>query len=332
MTAISEGKQSATGTAHGMGGRILAEGEYSLDASAERPALTDDAWRVVVQVGQHLVSRLVWYGNASWPAEDQSTDLCGQGSGELIWPTWPATLAEEEATSASPLKDLQRHWDSTVNRLRESAKWMAAVLGAAMASIIPTAPLTGLGQRHISAASAALGTAGLLFVTITMVLVLQVMRPQAVSYADIQEAQIPVGLRGNLRSLGRRCRPRSHAFESPLYRWRHTILAHPDLYLPCGVASLIELQQLMIIEELTLVALARVSARSADDTVRDKLGHAQQARAARLHELRAAAADIVAVGVYYKARARSTWATYGGAAFGLLGILAVIAAVAWPIN
>jgi hypothetical protein len=123
--------------------------------------------------------------------------------------------------------------------------------------------------------------------------------------------------------------PRSHALESPLFRWQHTITAHPDLYLPCGVYSLEILRQSIIVEQLTLVALA-MAREGAPAAVRDKLAGALAARAARLHELRSATAAIVTVGVFYKVRARSTRATYAGATLGLLGILAVIAAVARP--
>lgn len=42
------------------------------------------------------------------------------------------------------------------------------------------------------------------------------------------------------------------------------------------------------------------------------------------------AASIVTMGAYYNVRAHSTWATYGGVAFGVLGVILVIAAFAWP--
>jgi hypothetical protein len=88
----------------------------------------------------------------------------------------------------------------------------------------------------------------------------------------------------------------------------------------------------MTVEQITLVALSRAREEVASDAARKNLNDAQAARAARLRELRTAAASIVAVGMYYIARARSTRAAYGGVALGLLGIVAIIAAVAWPIR
>jgi hypothetical protein len=312
--------------------RLLTTSEYSLPRSNDRPSCANGAWQVAVQVREQLITRSVYYDGEPWSAGEQSGHCSGQHPSEVIWPTWPATLAEEIATSGSPLEELQQRWDATIGRLRDSAKWMAAVLGAALASVIPTAPLAGLSQRHPSAVSALLGIAGLLSLSITLLLVLQVMRPQSVSYADVQEAKIPTGIRGKLRDLIRKRKPYSHALESPLYRWQHTIRAHPDLYLPCGVNSLAALRQSIIVEEVTLVALSRANQEPRSDAVRKNLSAAQAARDARLRELRTAAAKIVTVGEYYVARARSTRATYGGVTFGLLGMVAIITAVAWPIS
>jgi hypothetical protein len=307
---------------------VLAQGEYSLPASQARLSCANGDWGVAVQVREHLITRSASYQGTPWSAIDQSEDSGGRRLGEVIWPTWPATVAEEIATSDSPLEDLQRHWDASISRLRDSAKWMAAVLGAALASVIPTA---GLSHRHISIAPGIVGVAGLVLVSVTLVLVLQVMRPQQVSYIDVQEAKLPAGLRGKLRALIRKRRPYSHFLESPFYQWQHTILAHPDLYLPCGVYSLTALRQLMIVEEMTLVALSRAREDARSDAARKNLSAAEAARAARLYELRTAAAKIVTVGVYYSVRASSTRATYGGVTSGLLGLVA-IAAVAWPIR
>ena len=86
----------------------------------------------------------------------------------------------------------------------------------------------------------------------------------------------------------------------------------------------------MIIEEMTLVALSRATATARNPASRHNLGQAQAARAARLRELRAAAAMIATVGEYYTLRYRSSWATYGGILCGLLGTAAIITAFAWP--
>lgn len=311
------------------GRRVLAKGEYSLSESENRPACTSGNWRVLVRVRDHLISRQVFYQGEPWFPDETGGYHDGRHLEEAIWPTWPATLQEEMDASASPLADLQAHWDAATSRLRDSAKWMAAVLGAALAAVIPTAPLAGL-SKHITRVPAILGVTGLVLVSVTMLLVLRVMRPQSVSYDEIQDARAPSGLRGRLHEFTHKRSWFSQAFESPLYKWQDNINKHPDLYLPCDVNSLSSLRALMVVEEITLIALARTEEGATGDSVSEKLREARAARAARLHELRAAAASVVALGVYYQVRARSTSATYWGIVFGLLGIIAIIAAVAWP--
>lgn len=147
-----------------------------------------------------------------------------------------------------------------------------------------------------------------------MFLVLQVMRPRSVSYSEVQNA----GARHHFLPQG------------PLYKWQRTVELEQDLYLPTGVTCLTELRQSMIIEEITLMALAAARASARDHETSQKLCHAQDAREARLSDLRAAAARIATIGEYYQLRERSTWATYCGVLLGLLGTAAIVAAFAWP--
>ena len=235
---------------------------------------------------------------------------------EVIWPAWPATPQDEAAASPSPLAGVQEYWSTAGNRLRDSAKWTAAVLGAALATVIGTSPLAGIRAHTPQPIAIVLGSAALVFLGITMFLVLQVMRPQSVSYDDVQNAK----------------RPRRWLPQTPLYKWRSAIESHQDLYLPCGVKDLTGLRQSMIIEEVTLMALACALATAGDQASRDKLCEARGARAARLRELRSTAAMVVTVGEYYTLRRRSSWATYGGILCGLLGTAAIVTAFAWPLH
>jgi hypothetical protein len=85
----------------------------------------------------------------------------------------------------------------------------------------------------------------------------------------------------------------------------------------------------MIIEKMTLMALAQAKERPPGAGWRGELEEAQEARAVRLTELRAAAAQIAVIGEYYKLGGRSTRATYGGILCALLGSAAIIAAFTW---
>jgi hypothetical protein len=324
---VKDQRDDAISCAEDIGNPVL--GQYSLPESQSRPDCTSGAWQVVVKVRERVVSRCVRYRDELWFANKHSGYPENQPTDEVIWPTWPATLKEDIDASASPLADLQRHWEGATNRLRDSAKWLATVLGAALAAVIPTAPLADFNQRHITGESLALGLCGLLSLSITMLLVLQVMRPGSVSYDEIQNASPPTS---RWAKRIRRSEWLNDTVKNPLYQWRKNIDEHPDLYLPCGVESLSSLRQLIIVEEITLIALARARENPISQNANEMISDAQAARATRLYELRAAAVGIVSVGVYYKVRASSTMATYGGVLFGFLGLSLIILAVAWPIT
>jgi hypothetical protein len=287
-------------------------------------------WAVDVCPGPDgdLITRLVWRDDERFNQCDDGRGSCTSGAftvgpggrnqphDEVIWPTWPATPRDETAAAPSPLADVQEYWSTAGNRLRDSAKWSAAVLGAALATVIGTSPLARITQRTPQPIAIVLGAAGLVLLGITMFLVLQVMRPQSVSYDRVQSAKP---------------RPRWLP-QTPLYKWREVIESHQDLYLPCGVNSLVRLRQSMIIEEVTLKALACALATAGDQASRDQLCEAREARAVRLRELRSTAAMVATVGEYYTLRNRSSWATYAGLLCGLLGTAAIVTAFAWPLH
>ena len=279
------------------------------------------AWQVEVfrprpgEVVTRVVTRKDSRGSRRWsqfcnvPAEDEC---------DVIWPTWPAKSQDEAAASPSPLADVQEYWRTVGNRLRDSAKWTAVVLGAALATVIGTSPLTGMREHRPQPIAILLGAVGLAFLGVTMLLVLQVMRPQSVSFDQVQKAE-----------KGKWWLPLP---QTALCKWRTIVEKQQDLYLPCGIRCLTGLRQSMIVEEMTLVALSRAARNARDQAAREKFCQAQAARAARLLELRAAAAMVASVGEYYTLRYRSSWATYGGILCGLLATAAIVLAFAWPLQ
>jgi hypothetical protein len=281
---------------------------YTLRASDGTDHDKEAGWKVRVSSQGHLITRQVWRNEVPW-------EQCGEKwePETTIWPTWPSQPEDEAAASASPLSGVEDYWSTAGNRLRESAKWMATVLGAALATLIGTSPLAGIsGHRHQEIA-VIFGAVGLVLLGITLILVLQVMRPRSVSYTDVQEAK-----------------RRPWGTSPPLYKWRDTVQSQHDLYLPSGVDTLLSLRQSMIVEEATLRALARATASARDREASGKISEAQSARGARLLEVRTSAAQVATVGEYYKLRTRSSWATFGGVVSGLLGAAGIIAFFAWP--
>lgn len=290
---------------------------YTLRTSSGMPRLSDVTWTVVLSTDGSQIRRDVWQGATAWNAVSEGWEPEG-----IIWPTWPVHPADEMTAAEAALNGVQRYWSKSGNRLRDSAKWMATVLGAALATLAGTSPLGPLRQHH-SPADIALLLTGLLLLCITLFLIVQVMRPQTVSFNDVQGAST-----------------RGGPFSLALGKWRATVESHQDLYLPCGVKCLNSLRQSLIIEKVTLMALARAKESEEHRGMRSKLEHhgmrkkleeAQEARGVRLTELRHAAAQVAMIGEYYKLRSRSSRATYGGISCTLIGIAAITSAFTWPL-
>jgi hypothetical protein len=289
---------------------------YSLDlrSTSGDGANSPASWRVTVHpVEDGKVNRSVWLRPEPEAENTGSTDDFGyvawKGDGawtpELnIWPSWHRHYHAAEGESAVPLEMVTQHCRRNGERLRESAKWMATIVGVALAALIGTSPLADMREAEPSWVTLALGVAGLLLLGVTLWLILAVIRPQPVSYRDIQAA------------------PRG-----PLRKWREMVESEQDLYLPCGVRCLTTLRQTMIVDELTLNVLAgAINQRDMDADDRQRLEKALKGRVARLMELRQAASQVVAVADYYKLRRRSTHATYLGGLCAITATAAIVAA------
>jgi hypothetical protein len=321
MTVTENDYADRAGLPDNQGQQPARQSKFPVTGS-ESDGCTPGEWEVWLCLGEHLITR------KAHPRRPLKNPYMERK--EVIWPTWPATPAEESSAAAVPLADLQKYWSKAGNRLRDSAKWMATVIGAAIAAVIGTTPLASLNAHHLQVAVALIGLAGLFLLGLTLLLVLQVMRPEAVSYEDVQNARpLPEAARALPRQL-RQFWAGHYGLENSLYRWKKTVESHEDLYLPCGVTSLADLRHFMAIEEVTLTRLAQLAESVPNRAGRTRLRRAQAARVARLLELRTAAAQVTAIGEYYALRARSTRATYGGIFCGLLGTAAVVLAFTWP--
>jgi hypothetical protein len=192
-----------------------------LGRSDGRNTHLETGWEVSVYTTEHTVTRTAsLHGQRGTVQQERE---------EVIWPTWPATTADEAAVHGALLADLQQYWSTAGDRLRESAKWMATVLVAALAAIIGTSPLAK-PRDHLQVPAAAIGGAGLIFLGVTMFLVLRVMRPQAVTYAEVQDAR-------PLRSLARMLPKRLRRHWRHSHRWMVQSGAQSLLNCRCPIIS-----------------------------------------------------------------------------------------------
>jgi hypothetical protein len=235
----------------------------------------------------------------------------------IISPTWMSQdgrkSSDEPAATVSPLFGVQDYWRGVSDRIRDSAKWMAAVLGAALAALIGTSPLAEMRGSSLQDDAIRFGLVGFLLLSLTLFLVLQVLRPQSTSFEDVQTAD-----RHNRWNPAR--------WWNPLRKWKNIVETQQDLYLPSGVKCLTTLRQAMIVDEFTLMALSEALANEKAKQDVGKISEAQKARAARLNEWRMAASRVATIGEFYRLRRRSAWATYLGAFCGVMGTAAIVAA------
>ncbi len=215
-------------------------------------------------------------------------------------------------------------------RKYSSAKWMATVLGLALATIVGSSPLADLGSHHLQVTAYVILVLGLAFLSVTMILILRVLQPQAVSYTEIENPREHKGIAAN-KSIARRW-PVIPFLSSPLFEWKENIVRHKDLYLPCNVTSLRGLRESMSLEQATLSKLAESGADPAIHLTTDRLRQVQAARLARLMELRAVAARITSIGACYELKARSIEAMYWGTTCAFIGTAAIVLAFAWPLR
>jgi hypothetical protein len=285
-------------------------------------------WKVIVHPTDGVVERIVQRGTSSATLVGWLGDERAWQPEEVIWPAWTPALAAAGEHHTTPLREAREHWGRLGDRLRESAKWMSTVLGAALALLLGTSPLGKLSEASFSPAAIGWGIAGLGLLFVTMLLLLNVMQPTAVSFADVQKSD-QVGVKDGMDSL---------------VRWKHVVQSQQDLYLPCGINSLDGLRNAIIVEEATLAALACAIQRAAQAECRatdenpeaaawatarhGDLEEACKVRVARLHDLKDAVAEITAIGEFYLLRQRSLIACIGGTLSTAIGIACIVAGLA----
>jgi hypothetical protein len=286
------------------------ESSYTLVTSNGTGDGNESEWTVrLFWAADGTIERQVQRDGRPWiPCSNSSPDT-------MIWPAWSPT-DQERADAGRPLNSVQDYWSAASDRLRDSSKWMATVIGAALAALIGTSPLHDMQDHPPRLLAIVLGVTGLALVTLTLLLVLQVMRPVSVSYTDVQAS-------GNERNL-------LQGWTS-LRKWKDTVESQQDLYLPCGVKCLTSLRQAMIIEELTMIALVRAVPRvRAVNANEDVIDLAKKARHGRLLDLQQAACQVATIGEYYRTKRRSSWATYVGGFAGAAGTALIMAAFILP--
>jgi hypothetical protein len=151
---------------------------------------------------------------------------------ETVSPIYVPDRSDDKHTdSSAAMAEFQKHWDESATQARTTARWIATALGAALAALVGTAPLTGLSDDYIAWWAYGSAALGLVLVGVTLFLVLQVLVPGVTGFGDMMYDKDFAELRGKAdRAKG--------------------------VMLPTGIQSLAELGVRADLEARTLNALA----------------------------------------------------------------------------
>jgi len=204
----------------------------------------NNAWRAYWCDGpENWFKELIWPVYVPKPASESAGGQGGNKEG--------GNKEDDKASGVSPaVSAADKYWAEAARQARSTAKWIATSLGAALAAIIGTAPLTPLGGKgvHWLSVPGVVITIGLVLLGLTLFLVTSVLVPGMTFFTNLKgsmDATRKDRLLAHLtvcsaqRALGRRAAD------------EHGVL------LPIGITSLDELGYRIQLETLTLDAIAK---------------------------------------------------------------------------
>jgi hypothetical protein len=127
-----------------------------------------------------VIERVVHLDNKAWQGDEPSQPEA------ILWPTWESVepTGGPSASDGTALDGIHASWASSTDRIRDSAKWLATIIGVAVGALVGTSPLADLGPHPFTTAGWTCALLGLASLAVTMFLVLQVLRPSDVSYDE----------------------------------------------------------------------------------------------------------------------------------------------------
>jgi hypothetical protein len=314
-------------------------------ASQQDTGLSEANWRKVcaepkfpgsVTIDNAPESSLVVSRTVTWDKNDPDfrnvPDLK-----ENIWPIW-VSPKESDTT----ISDFQKHWDDASTQARTTAKWIATILGAALAALIGTAPLSGIRNQHIPVIAYVLASIGLVLVGVTLFLVIRVLVPRVTAFTDVLPDS-PKSTGNVFSRIWKKIRGKD-----PFSELSDEIEKDSGLLLPSGIDTLAQLGGRARIEELTLCELAKKIGELGNATATKKitmprfedsalskarskvLTEAQTGRAEWLDYLSQTITQWTVIASYVDVKRRTTQASRWGLIFGILATALIIAAFLMP--
>jgi hypothetical protein len=143
---------------------------------------------------------------------------------------------EGAATGSAAMAEFQKHWDAMSVQARTTAKWIATALGAGLAALVGTAPLSALQGKEIPHDALIVAAFGLVALGLTIFLVLRVLVPGITGFGDLMGTE--------------------RREQSPFHELQEKAASGDGVMLPIGIESLAELGKRAEMEAETLNELA----------------------------------------------------------------------------
>jgi hypothetical protein len=224
---------------------------------------------------------------------------------EPVWPVWVP-----KSGSDPTLADFEKTWANASNQARATAKWLATILGVALAALIGSAPLSGFRGEYIPWRAYVVGAAGLACIACTLFLVVSVLVPQVTDFEDLISGKRP------FKNLKKR-------FEN-----------NTGILLPLRVHTFAELAGRMRVEALTLNMLEeRINELRGDPDMQKKFDaycNAQTGRSEWLSYLQKIATQWTVIASYQAVKYRAGWARTLGLFSGTAGTALIVVAFLMP--
>jgi hypothetical protein len=319
----------------------LEAGSYCIKVKAtDQQTSAEDSVKLTIERGDdgwaHMAKtevELVWEGSAlgrkiDWTLDHDRSSLQGTLN-EPLTPIYVPTKnddsnkSDKQSDNQEGMAGFQKHWDDASAQARSTSKWIATVLGAALAALIGTAPLSGLQGKQIPPLAFGAAAAGLFLIAVTLFLVLRVLVPNVTGFGDIIAAEPKRFFR----------RRKFHSLQEQASRGGGVML-------PIGIGSLPELGWRSRIESQTLDKLAQTISEKSQQQGEENsdssspplnvLKDAQKVRGRWLTLLTNEITQWTSIGAYVVVKRAAGAARFWGLIFGVLGTAAIVWAFLQP--
>jgi hypothetical protein len=257
-----------------------------------------DDWKLVCKEGRITVA-LDPQQDALW----RTVTFGGDDEHKIREQVWPIWVPQEDSDSSA--SDFEKSSEDSASQARSTAKWVATILGAALAALIGSAPLSGIRDDYIPRAAYLCAGFGLAFLVFTIFLVIRVLIPQVTLFGDF--------------------------FKDDHFKDLEEIIERSSgIMLPIGISTLAELGGRVRLEAITLNELARDAAEQSSPIGADLADSARTGRGKWLEYLSRQVDQWTAIASYDEVRQRVGFVRIGGLITGGIGTALIVLAFLIP--